>query len=172
MQITVVGDIKSLVIDGVEMVKPKLKNLADAFREHLGTKEYSGVVAKIQKWYYGSLIKDAWCTTALSYFSNECGLLEQTGKHENVDRMKDYMNKRGKIKMSKAYGGDYIPKKGDVVFFSGKNTYADCTHVGAILSIEGDMITWVAGNTSDKIDFRTHNMKTNKYVVCFGEIDY
>lgn len=172
MKIEVVGDIKSLIIDGVEMVKPKVKNLADEFIKHLGAKEYTGIVETIQKWYYGSLVKDAWCATSLSYFANICNLSDQVGKHENVDKMKDYMAKLGKIKMSQSYGGSYIPKKGDVVFFSKANAYGDCTHVGAVIEVKGDTLYWVGGNTSDAIAKRSNNIKTDKYVVCFGEIDY
>lgn len=172
MKIEVHGDIKSLVIDGVEMIKPKTKNLAQEFKKHLGVKEYTGIVETIQKWYYGSLVKDAWCATSMSYFAEQCNLSEQIGKHENVDKMKEYMEKRGKIKMSPSYGGSYKPKKGDVVFFSKGNTYTDCTHVGTVLSISGDNITWVGGNTGDAITTRINNMRYDKYLVCFGEVDY
>lgn len=34
---------------------------------HIGTPEYTGIVAEIQTWYYGSLVKAAWCATCASY---------------------------------------------------------------------------------------------------------
>lgn len=172
MKIELIGDVKSLIVDGVEMIKPKTKNLASEFMKHVGAKEYTGIVETIQKWYYGSLVKDAWCATSVSYFAEQCGLSEQIGKHENVDRMKEYMEKRGKIKMSPAYGGDYKPKKGDLVFFSKGNTYKDCTHVGVVSGVKEDNITWVGGNTSDAIATKINNMRYDKYLVCFGVIDY
>ncbi len=172
MNISITGDVKSLIIDGVEMVKKKTTNLADEFKKYLGTKEYEGIVKTIQTWYYGTLVKDAWCATALSYFANICGIGKQTGKHENVDRMKDYMKARGKIQMSLAYGGTYKPKKGDVVFFSSKHIYDDCTHVATVQSVSGNTITWIGGNTNDSIMTKTNDMKNDKYVVCFGVIDY
>lgn len=175
MEIKITGDITSLTIDGKEYIeqKQKTKNLADEMLKHEGVKEYEGIVETIQRWYYnGSFVKAPWCATALSYFANLCGLSEQIGKHENVDRMKDYMKNKGTIRMSKAYGGSYIPKKGDVIFFSNKHTYNDCTHVGTVISVNGDIVSWIGGNTSDAITRKTSNMKTNKYVVCFGEVNY
>ena len=171
MKIEISGDIKSLVIDGVEQISAK-KNLADEFLKHLGVKEYDGIVATIQNWYYGTMLKLPWCATALSYFADLCKLQEQIGKHENVDRMKDFMANQGRIRMSLAYDGNYIPKKGDVVFFSGKHDYKDCTHCGVVVSVKENTLTWVGGNTSDGINQKTNNMKTNKYVVCFGVVDY
>jgi hypothetical protein len=171
MKITIDGDIKSLIIDGKEMIVPKVKNLADEFLKYAGAKEYTGIVEEIQKWYYGSLVKDSWCATSLSYFANVCGLSEQIGKHENVDRMKEYMAKKGKIRMAQAYGGSYIPKKGDVVFFSTKNDYNDCTHVGTVTNVTNGKVKWIAGNTSDSIMQRVHSLD-DKYVVCYGEVTY
>jgi hypothetical protein len=172
LEIKINGIIHSLIIDGVEMIKPKKKLLSDAFLEYLGAKEYTGIVQVIQEWYYGRFVKASWCATSLSYFADACGLSKQIGKHENVDRMKEYMAKNNKIKMSLAYKGNYIPKTGDVVFFSDKHTYNDCTHVGAVLAVDNNMVTWIAGNTSDSIAIRETNMKTDKYLVCFGEVDY
>ena len=172
MKIEVVGNITSLVVDGVEMVKPKTKNLADEFLKHLDEKEYTGVVKTIQEWYYGTMLKLPWCATALSYFANEVGVSEQVGKHENVDKMKDYMAKKKKIEMAKPYGGTYTPKKGDIVFFSKVNKYADCTHVATVIDVKGDKLYWVGGNTSDAISKRVTNLLTDKYVVCYGVIDY
>lgn len=172
MEIKIVGDIQSLIIDGKEMIVPKVKNLADEFLKYAGTKEYTGIVEDIQKWYYGRMVKDAWCTTSMSYFANVCGLSEQVGKHENVDRMKEYMASKGKIRMSPSYGGTYTPKKGDIVFFSSKHIYEDCNHVGTVISLTSDVLKWIGGNTSDAISTRVNNIKIDKYVVCFGEIDY
>lgn len=68
-------------------LKSKL-TLADIISNYIGTKEYDGIVATIQKWYYGELVKTSWCATAISYFSNQIGVLEQIGgKNENVYNM-------------------------------------------------------------------------------------
>lgn len=56
-----------------------MKTLIEAFSEYIGVREYDGIVAVIQKWYWGRLVKEAWCATSLSYFANECGILDQLG---------------------------------------------------------------------------------------------
>ena len=53
--------------------------LIDAFREYYGTHEYDGIVRTIQEWYFGYLVKEAWCATSLSYFADKCGILDQLG---------------------------------------------------------------------------------------------
>ena len=50
------------------------ENLYKLFKQFEGTKEYDGIVAQIQKWYYGSLIKASWCATAVSYFMDQLGV--------------------------------------------------------------------------------------------------
>mgnify|MGYP001228260547 CR=1 FL=1 len=179
MDIIIKGEINSLTIDGKEYIlketpkKNSKKNLADEMLKHEGVKEYNGIVETIQRWYYnGSFVKMPWCATALSYFANVCGLEKQIGKHENVDRLKDFMKKNKAIHMSHLYGGSYTPKRGDVIFFSSKHIYADCTHVGTVVSVKGDLVEWIGGNTSDSIKRKTNNLKKDKYVVCFGEVDY
>lgn len=150
-------------------------DMADLFKAHEGTKEYTGIVETIQRWYYGRLVKAAWCATSLSYFAEKAGVADQTGKHENVDRMKDYMRSRDMLDCTKNYGGGhYKPKKGDVVFMSSKHTFADCTHVGVVSSVNntsGDL--WViSGNCDDAIKTKHYNYLTDKYIVAFGRIKY
>lgn len=155
---------------------PKINTLADEFEKYLGTKEYDGIVATIQKWYYGKLVKDAWCATSVSYFANLIGVLDQLGgKAENVDVIKDRMNSKGRLDCTALYGGGhYKPKRGDLIFFSSKNIYKDCTHVGVVVEINHDTgyLKAISGNTSNKIGYTTHNYFTDKYVVAFGNVTY
>lgn len=74
-----------------------MRTITDAFTPYIGTTEYHGIVAKIQQWYYGCLIKDSWCATSVSYFANEVGILDQIGgKNENVCLMMRAAEKTGK----------------------------------------------------------------------------
>lgn len=62
-----------------------MMTLTDWFDKYKGVKEYNGIVAIIQQWYYGSLVKDSWCATSVSYAAHCLGLLSQIGgKNENV----------------------------------------------------------------------------------------
>lgn len=149
--------------------------IASLMAEHIGAKEYEGIVAEIQKWYYGRLVKASWCCTCLSYFSEMAGVSIQTGKHENVDRMKQYMQERDMLDCTVNYGGGhYKPKPGDVVFMSSKHMYDDCTHVGAVLTVNNDTghIEVISGNCDDQIKVKKYNYLIHKYIVAFGRIIY
>ena len=93
--------------------------LIEAFARYIGTKEYNGIVAEIQKWYYGYVSKTAWCATSMSYFANECGILDQLGgKNEGVYEM--YQACKGKHRLGLFYDYTAIPStipEGAVLFF-------------------------------------------------------
>lgn len=174
MEISIKGDLTSLVIDGNEQIK-KRSIISEEMCKYVGAKEYTGIVATIQRWYYGKLVRDAWCTTAISYFANLCGVSVQTGKHENVDLLKVYMNNRKSLDCTKRYGGGtYKAKAGDIIFFSTKHLYKDCTHVGAVIDINHSTgwVKWIGGNTGNTIAIRENNYLTDPYVVAFGKIEY
>lgn len=173
MKVTIDTDRNIVMVDGDvvfdEGNSGHKTDLAGMFEAYEGTKEYEGIVKVIQTWYYGNMVKDAWCATSVSYFAYICGLSDIIGKHESVDRMKEFMQKQGRIDCTANYGGGaYKPKRNDLVFFSSKNTYADCTHVMVVQEVKGDFVTCIGGNTDDSIKSKTYNYKTNKYVVAFG----
>lgn len=176
---TVAIDIEKgiITVDGEVAYELQPKNdshktdLAGMFEAYVGTKEYDGIVSVIQKWYYGRLVKDAWCATSVSYFASMCGLYDIVGKYENVDRMKEHMNAIGRLDCTQLYGGgNYKPKRNDLVFMSSKHTYDDCTHVMVISSVDNKtgVIKCIGGNTGDAIAYRTYNYFTDKYIVAFG----
>lgn len=149
-------------------------NIASAMEDWLGAIEWDDKVTAIQTWYYGKMVKDSWCATGLSYFSHVCGKEGQTGRFENVDRMKEYMNALGRLDCTKNYGGGaYKPKRGDVVFMSSKHTYDDCTHVGVVASINNDtgkVMILSCNDRNDSIGVQERNYLTDSYVVAFGNI--
>lgn len=131
-----------------------MTTIVDEFSKYIGTVEYNGIVATIQKWYYGSLVKDAWCATSTSYFANVAGILDQIGgKNEGVYEM---MNACRALHKNDGRFWDYpnIPrqlKKHDIIFFkrSGMSHVAHCwcdqTYTGS------GTINVIGGNQSDMI---------------------
>ena len=81
---------------------------------HLGTREYDGIVADIQKWYYGSLVKAAWCATCLSYFLDKSGL--KGVKEENVFNLLTAARNSGRGEFILVGGGTHDIHPGDIVF--------------------------------------------------------
>lgn len=175
MKVVIDTDKNIVLVDGEQVYeKPSgahKTDLAGLFEAYLGTKEYEGIVSVIQKWYYGTLVKDSWCATSVSYFANLCGLSEVVGKYENVDKMKEHMNSIGRLDCTKLYGGGhYKPKRNDIVFMSSRYEYDDCTHVMVVSEVDNNTgaIKCVGGNTGDAIAFRNYNYLTDKYIVAFG----
>lgn len=180
MIITVNTNSMTCIIDGVpyslqDKAYKEPRTLADAFEDYLGAREYEGIVANIQRWFYGSLVKAPWCATSVSYFAHQLCIDKQTGKFESVDAMKDYMVRQNMLDCTANYGGgNYMPKRGDLVFHSSKKQFADCTHVSVVSSVNnstGELI-YVGGNQSDMICKKTTNYKTDKSIIAFGRINY
>lgn len=131
--------------------------IADLFAAHRGEQEYTGIVADIQKWYYGSLVKASWCATSMSYFANQAGLLSKIGgKNENVYQMLKDCTSCGGGQMY--YRGSIPPtiEKGDILFWdwtgngmtSTSNKHVNiCEHT----SYNNGNVFAIGGNQSDKI---------------------
>lgn len=128
--------------------------IVDEFMKYLGTKEYAGIVETIQRWYYGTLVRDAWCATSTSYFANVAGILDQLGgKNEGVYEM---MNATKKLHQRDGRFFEYpnIPynlKKHDIIFFK----RAGMSHVAHLWKDEiytgSGTISVLGGNQSDSI---------------------
>lgn len=149
--------------------------MADIMESMLGAVEYDETVTKIQTWFYGTLMKTAWCCTCVSYCAEKAGVAAQTGKYENVDSMKEFMNSINRLDCTKRYGGGaYKPKRGDVVFMSIAYSYADCTHVGVVAEVDNatGYLKVISGNSNDSIRYTEYNYLQDDYVVAFGNITY
>lgn len=159
--------------------------IADAMEDKIGIIEYDAYVQEIQKWFYGRMVEAAWCATGLSYFAWRVGVTEQTGKHENVDRMKEYMDAMDTLYTTQNYirknipWQEYSPKRGDVVFMSSKKKFADCTHVGVVSAVDNTVGTLCVCSCNvnspgrkDGCYLNTYNYKTDNYIVAFGKINY
>lgn len=80
------------------------------------------------------------------------------------------------------YGGTYIPKQGDFVFFSNKRNwtgrlpavYGEWGHIGIAVKVEGTILTVIEGNTSDSVRTRTYNLnpsgasKNDRRIAAYG----
>lgn len=137
-----------------------MATLIEQFEKYIGTREYNGIVATIQTWYYGYVSKTAWCATSMSYMANECGILDQLGgKNEGVYEM--YLACKAKHGKGKFYDYDSLPDmipKGAVCFFLRRGA----SHV--TLAYEDkhlDKLKYIAclgGNQNDSICIKSYHM--------------
>lgn len=152
---------------GTTTAVPEGTRMVEILAAHRGDTEYNGFCAVIQKWYYGSVVKSAWCATALSYLLNQIGLSQH--KAENVNKLR--LSLKNDHYNGTYYEGKDIPKtiqKGDILFWlwSGDTmTDTSSKHVGlAEYDTNTDTIYCIGGNQKDKICTLAYNRK-NLYAI-------
>lgn len=148
-------NLQELIINNNRIVKPNI-TIASELAKYRGTKEYDGIVADIQNWYYGKLVKSAWCCTTISYFANKLGILSQLGgKNANVYNM---MVACQKASPSQFYTKDKLPQKifkDDILFmlWEGDTMTANSSKHVCVAEYDstGAEIFCIGGNQKDKI---------------------
>lgn len=128
----------------------KKEKMVRMLAEHRGDSEYTGFVATIQKWFYGSVVQASWCATTISYLLAQVGLGEL--KAENVKTLLDKISASGKFEL---LDKTCDVERGDILFWlwSGNvMTTSSSKHVGiAERPSKGNIIYCLGGNQKDKI---------------------
>lgn len=168
MKIEIDTETGSVKVDGKEVnkVTEENKNLVTLFMKYLGTKEYNGIVADIQKWYYGRLVKASWCATSVSYFANCLGILNKIGgKNENVYHMMNACKALNGVHGT-FFGVGNIPAKlkaNDILFFLWKGTkmgISSSKHVSICYEDTTQVkIPCIGGNQDDSICIKAYDKK-------------
>lgn len=146
--------------------------------EHLGIGEPTGD-DKFIDWFNKNVLKTwsfamnvAWCSIFVTYAGVHGGL---TGNDfpltANCDDGMNWFKNRKQWKDGAAYGGSYIPKKGDVVYYSQTHNQNDSTHVGWCKSCDGTLMVVVEGNYSNMVKERTIYL-SDPYILGYGIINY
>lgn len=126
---------------------PKIVQVA---LSQVGVKASNGGHKKYAAW-YGSPMSStaAWCACFVSWCAGQAGVLgTHVPKYSSCTRGgKPFFVKKKKLYWSKAHGGKYIPKPGDVIFFnwSGKTSIFD--HTGIVVGVSNGYVTTVEGNS-------------------------
>lgn len=151
-----------------DVPETKGEKLYKLFKQFEGAKEYKGIVAQIQKWYYGSLVKASWCATAVSYFADQLGLKL---KAENVNVLRVQCRTLSDASTGKYYdrsttGLPDIVKKGDILFWlwSGDTmTNTSSKHVGVCaaekVAIQSAVVPCIGGNQDNKICVKNYDTR-------------
>lgn len=114
----------------------------------------------------------AWCAIFVTWCKAMAGIGKDVIPHfASCDLGKEWFMKRGLWKYSAAYKSGYVPKRGDIIFFSSKYTPDDATHVGIVTNVSGGAVSTVEGNTSDKVARRSYAL-SSKYIIGYGTPDY
>lgn len=99
------------------------KTITDLFQQHIGVKEYNGIVRTMIEWYYGHFTPVAWCAISCSYMANKLNILDQFGgKNDNVYHLMkqteaaNKKTKKGVFKYRKNIVNGSTIKRGTVIF--------------------------------------------------------
>lgn len=134
--------------------------ILEGFGQYEGTKEYDGIVAEIQTWFYGKMKRDAWCATSESYFANRAGVLDQLGgKNEGVREMYEACRKAHAGGRVYEYGRipETIPE-GAVLFFL-RNGASHVTNANETRKYDRyGYIACLGGNQDDAIKVKNYHM--------------
>ena len=152
------------------------KKLIEIAQKEIGTAEPSGDDKYITV--YNSLtgmnfaMNVAWCAIFVTWCKYKAGIDKTVIPHfASCDIGMNWFKKNSLFKKAQGYGGNYVPQEGDIIFFSGKYSEADSTHVGIVEKVAGSIVYTVEGNTSDAVHERQYDL-SNKYILGYGVPDY
>ena len=134
----------------------------------VGASESNGGDMKYINWYGGFGAGTPWCAIFVSWCANQAGMLNNyVPKYASCDVGKSWFSNKGWYQTSPAYGGNYTPKTGDIIFFSGSHTTSNSTHTGIVKSCDGSTVYTIEGNTSNKVAERSYPVSSN-YIIGYG----
>lgn len=144
---------------------------------YLGEKEPTGDDQFIRSYNQiarsGFAMNVAWCAIFVTVVARRAGVSTSiVPTFANCDVGLRWFKRQGRYEFSKSQGGNYVPKKGDVVFYSNKYTQRDSTHVGYVVSVSSKSLKAIEGNISDKVAYRNISLG-NRYIIGYGRVaDY
>lgn len=145
-------------------------------KTQVGYRENS-VGTKYGYWYSPSFVGMPWCAMFVSWCANKAKVPQSAiKKYASCSAEVAWFKSIGRWHPSKAYGGDYTPKKGDVVFYRDSGSSAVSTHTGILAGLNGNYLDVIEGNaTNESVTHYTTNAArtlTNKYVIGYGNPKY
>lgn len=145
-------------------------------KTQVGYKENS-VGTKYGYWYSPSFVGLPWCAMFVSWCANQAKVPQSAiKKYASCSTQVAWFKSIGRWHNSKYYGGNYTPKKGDVVFYRDGGSSAVSTHTGILAGLNGNYLDVIEGNaTNESVTHYTKNSSrtlTNKYVIGYGEPKY
>lgn len=112
----------------------------------------------------------AWCAIFVTVVARMVGVATSLiPTFASCDIGANWFRKKGRYEKGRYYGGNYIPKRGDVIFYSSKHTQDDSTHVGYVVDVTGDTIKAIEGNKNDAVGYRTIKV-SDKYIIGYGRV--
>lgn len=139
----------------------------------VGYYEGSGGYSKYGDYFGSPYI--AWCGAFVSWCARTTGIPESViPTNLSSTAMRNFFQGKGLYHLATSWGGNYIPKCGDIVFFTSTDTYNrstnNITHVGLVLKATSSTVTCIEGNCPDRV--RQIDRKYTSYIVGFATPEY
>ncbi|MBQ3183278.1 MAG: SH3 domain-containing protein [Clostridia bacterium] len=136
-----------------------------------GTSGGSGNYTKYGAWY--GINPGAWCAMFVSWCANQAGIPSTViTKHASCDLGMQWFQNKGVWQWSKACGGNYQPKRGDIIYFRTNTAQVtDSTHVGIVTNSTSSTVYTIEGNASNKCQTKSYAL-TSAYILGYGTPAY
>ena len=112
----------------------------------------------------------AWCAIFVTDIARLSGVgTDIVPNFADCDAGVRWFKDHGRWENSKAQGGNYVPKRNDVVFYSNGHTQKDSTHVGYVVEVSGNTMKALEGNKSNAVGYRTISLN-DAYIIGYGRV--
>lgn len=154
-----------------------VRDMVSIAQSQLGNNGY-----KYYTW-YGFSYRVDWCAIFMSWCANEAGYTlvdpsstqsspEDFPRYAVVGSGAEWFQRNGRLQSGHYYGGSYIPKRGDIAFFtwSADPRVGGLDHTGIVESYADGIVTTIEGNSGDRVKRQTYGINES-YIAYYGLMD-
>ncbi|MGN0582805.1 MAG: CHAP domain-containing protein [Oscillospiraceae bacterium] len=111
-----------------------------------------------------------WCQCFVSWCANQAGIATDIiPRTAGTYVGRDFFVKQGTFEKGRAYGGNYTPRRGDIIYYTSDG--AGPCHVGIVSDCNGSAVYAIEGNYSDKVGTRSISI-SDSYILGYGVPNY
>ncbi len=151
-------------------------DIVSVARTQVGYQEnYYGT--KYGHWYNTYFVNQPWCAMFVSWCAHQAGIPETTiPKFAACGTGVEWFQAMGRWHYSKAFGGNYTPVAGDIIFYKDAGFTGISTHVGIVAGLNGNYIVALEGNSTNgavcEHTTSTARSLNSSYVLGYGHPNY
>ncbi|MBQ9161819.1 MAG: CHAP domain-containing protein [Clostridia bacterium] len=112
-----------------------------------------------------------WCATFVNWCLNQAHVDYAYGEMSCQRWIEDFFIPEKLYKEGKAYGGTYIPKPADLIFFDWDKTGGWSDHIGFVLYTTDTHVYTIEGNTSDNVGLKSYAL-SDAQIMGYGTPKY
>ncbi len=134
----------------------------------LGYKEGKNNYTKYGVWYSSATHNAPWCAIFVCWCAYQIGIPESV-----IPRFSFCYNGITLFQNLGVWKGkeNYVPLKGDIIFFRSDTATSASDHVGIVTAFDGTKVYTIEGNSSDAVSERKYDL-TDKYIVGYASPNY